>query len=173
MRLAFCAAALVLFLVAGQRAQTTQEKERNLSLYDQGGTYEFHIFQDDSKSYGAKADAMREFLWTHWRSHHLGYMVVKRHPIDQAPNTTYYYLEPDEIGVWHLLMRIQRLEADKKNLKHPRNVTEELQVYNVQRAEYAKDANDDWVFIGPDEKRAPGTYLLVISDKNGKILGYQ
>ncbi len=167
------AAVSFLFLTITLSAMTHPQQERDLKRYVQGGTFELHIFQDHPQSYAAKHDSILDFLWTNWQLRRLAYMFVKRYPIDQPPNTTYYYLEPDNEGTWHLLMRIERLEPDPKHAKRVRHVTEELHVYQLQRAELKKDAQDNWILIPPNDKRDRGTYALVISDKNGKSLGYQ
>jgi hypothetical protein len=153
--------------------QVHVQVERDISRYEKGGTIELYIFRDDDKSYAAKEGQFREFLQAHWRDHRLGYIVVRRHPIDQTANTTHYFIEPDKDGIWHVLMSVHRVEPDPDDHTRGRPVTEELSIYDLRRAEYKKDAVGNWIFIPADAKRSPSSYVLVISDKAGKILGYQ
>ncbi len=70
-------------------------------------------------------------------------------------------------------MKIEHLKPDPDNPKRWRTVVEELSIYEIERAEYKKDSQDNWVVIPPEEVRAPGSYVLLIKDKNRKVLGYQ
>jgi hypothetical protein len=173
MRLSSCLLFVALFELTASWNLTANPQGRNLSRYDNGGSFELRIFQDDPESYADKQGQIREFLWAHWTGHRLGRMVVKRYPIDQPSNTTHYFVEPDSAGSWYLLMRIDRNDLDSHSQKPGMPVTEELYVYEIQRAEYKKDSQDNWIIIPINEKRKPGSYILVIKDKNGKPLGYQ
>jgi hypothetical protein len=63
---------------------------------------------------------MRDFVWQHWEQHRLGYVVFTLHTKEGEPSTSYVFIEPDESGLWHLSVRIERTLIDRRVWSDPK-----------------------------------------------------
>ena len=154
------AIALALFLIgqcysmSGLKAQPFQSSERDLSRYDRIGPFNVPVGENPS-TVSAK---VRDFIWEHWEQHRLGYAVVTFHSKEGEPSTSHIFVEPDESGVWHLSVSIERELIDRRGWSDPKyrgkkiHQTDSYKAYAIKRL--------------PDKD----SYHLRLKDKDGKVI---
>jgi hypothetical protein len=130
------ALALSLLSMLEPKAQIAQSSERDLSRYDKIGPLNVPVMGTDVNSVSAK---IRGFIWNHWEQRRLGYAVVTFHSKEGEPSTSHMFVEPDENGVWHLSVRIERELIDRRGWSDPKyrgkkfNRTDSYKAYAIER----------------------------------------
>jgi len=129
---------------------------RDLKMYDKAGPYVFEFRRGEVNP--KIAAAMREFLWSHWIRHQRGYASSTQSSIEGEASTAWYYVEPDEKGVWRISVRIER-----------RSETVEYDAYIVERIEPPKNRLTEFKRIDDKDNRPAQSYRLVLRDKTGNL----
>jgi hypothetical protein len=124
-------ASLIFFLAApfDLKARIAQSSERDLSRYDKIGPFNVPVMGTDINIVQAK---VRDFIWEHWQQRRLGYAVVTFHSKEGEPSTSHMFIEPDEKGIWHLSVRIERKLLNRK-LRKTINRTDSYKAYSIER----------------------------------------
>src|SRR2546426_888613 len=101
---------------AMQSESLQQKKMRDLSLYEKIGPYTLEL-TIDAQARASKEAEIREFLWNHWQRRRLGQVAVTRYSREGEPSTSAYFVEPDEKGIWHIAVKIDRTLVDRGDSK--------------------------------------------------------
>src|SRR6266542_542901 len=88
-----------------------QSKQRDLSKYDFGGAFEVKVSREGIGRVDAE---VRAFIWRHVKEQQLGYVSVTHYSKEGEPSTSTYFVEQDENGGWHMLVRIERRIIDNR-----------------------------------------------------------
>lgn len=155
---------------AMQSKSLQQKKMRDLSLYEKVGPYNLEL-TIDAQARASKEAEIREFLWNHWQQRRLGQATVTRYSREGEPSTSSYFVEPDEHGIWHIAVKIDRTLVDRGGSKGQHQESVKYDAYFVERIEVPKDGLTARVPIPERETRSPQSYLLALKDKSGKALG--
>ena len=142
---------------------------RDLSRYEKAGPYTIELKLDAQARAKLEAD-IREFLWNHWQQRRLGHVMVTQYSKEGEPSTSSYFVEPDEKGIWHITVKIDRTLVDRGGSKSQHQESVEYEAYLVERIEVPKDGLTARVSIPEGEMRSPQSYLLALKDKTGKAL---
>jgi hypothetical protein len=138
-----------LMLFAGSHA-TKALQPRDLSRYDVVGPFkiDYHSLRQAPEPLEAR---LREFLWTHWREHRLGTVVVTRQYVEGLFRMS-YFVEPDEDGKWAIV-------EDTVNM--PLSVKPELRFSCTEFERVTTDRLRRRLMPIPDsESISPRNYLL-------------
>jgi hypothetical protein len=152
-----------------QSSPLQQKKMRNLSLYEKAGPYNLELMLD-AQVRASKEAAVREFLWDHWQQRRLGQVTVTRYSREGEPSASFYFVEPDERGIWRIAVEIDRTLVDRGGSKNQRHESVEYEAYSVERIEVPKDGLTQRVVIPEAEMRSPESYRLALKDQEGKSL---
>jgi len=145
------------------------QQPRDLSLYDKAGPYVISLNLDAQSRDKMESDA-REFLWSHWHQRRLGHVMVTQYSKEGEPSTSSYFVEPDQKGIWHIAVKIERTLVEREGSKSQHQESVEYKAYLVERIEVPKDGLTARVSIPEGEMRSPQSYLLALKDKTGKAL---
>lgn len=146
-----------------------QAKMRDLSFYDKAGPYTIGLKLDAQARAKIEAE-IREFLWNHWHYRQLGHLVATQYSKEGEPSTSFYFVEPDEKGVWRIAVKIDRTLNDRRDSKGPHRESIEYDAYSVERIEVPKNGLTHRVVIPEKETRSSLLYRLVLKDKEGNLL---
>jgi hypothetical protein len=125
-------------------------RNRDLSIYDQGGEYgcAYLPYNSTVAACNESTARARDFIWKHWREKRRGYVRVRLLSEDTF-DVAHFFVEPDDKGAWRVECRLVR---DYENA-------------------------GDWVFASVSRRRARkydipplGTLMLVFRDKDGKVI---
>jgi hypothetical protein len=130
--------ALLLFLCGGHTALAQTVQKRDLSRYDDGGTFDFN-WGVGPQAHERMRPKLREFLWEHWSQKRLGRVVATFYSIEGDPATYHLYIEPGEDGRWHVVSEFETeccwfysMEKPKRKREHRKGV----EIYDrVERVE--------------------------------------
>lgn len=166
-RILLVAVFAVALLTPGARGDATQEqKPRDLSRYEDGGSYDLSWGRggEDLEAMRAK---LRVFLWEHWSQRRTGRITATLYTIEGDPTKTTFYVEPDGSGAWRVATEYEReccwfygMEG-----KERKRETGKGSYYVVERVfggrdEKAKGFRITWSVIPESEDRQPNTYAL-------------
>ena len=121
-----------------------------MAEYDQGG--HFWCRTRISGKFGNETDKLegekkvRDFIWQNWTEKKLGYIVISCPGID-TQNTSHYFIEPNEKGVWKITSKHFYQSSDDKF------TINESVFYSIERVEN-------------EEK---GEWYLALKSSNGEI----
>ena len=76
--------------------------DRDLSLYEQGKTYDFSLRK--VKTLSAERQQFREFLWKQWAMRRRTKVTAKTYSSEGDPTTSTYYIEPNKNGNWQIVV---------------------------------------------------------------------
>lgn len=145
------------------------QQQRNLSLYDKAGPYVISMNLDAQSRNRMESDA-RNFLWSHWHQRRRGHVMVTQYSKEGEPSISSYFIEPQNEGVWQVVVRVERTLTDRNNSKLKRFVVVEYQTDRVERIQVPKDRLGSSVIIPEGEERPAEAYRLVLKNKEGKVL---
>lgn len=127
---------LPLFVSHTFLAQTTQKRE--LSRYDDGGTFDFN-WGAGPQAHERMRPKLREFLWGHWSQKRMGRVVVTFYSIEGDPTTLNLYVEPGEDGRWRVVSEYENECCWFYSMEKPKRKRERrkgIDIYNtVERVE--------------------------------------
>jgi hypothetical protein len=152
-----------------QSGSLQQAKMRDLSRYEKAGPYTMEL-KLDAKARAKLESDIREFLWNHWQQRRPGQVTITRYSREGEPSTSSYFVEPDEKGVWHIAVKIDRTLVDRGGSTGQHQESVEYDAYSVERIEVPHDGLKPRIVIPRDEMRAPQSYRLVFKDFEGKFL---
>jgi len=141
-----------------------QSKQRDLSKYDFGGAFEVKVSREGIGRVDAE---VRAFIWRHVKEQQLGYVSVTHYSKEGEPSTSTYFVEQDENGGWHMLVRIERRIIDNRESTFSkfRSVVTEYVPDSIQRIDSSNSKP-----IHENAVCAPESYRLLLKDKRGKVL---
>jgi hypothetical protein len=145
--------------------QSSQTKQRNLDGYNK-----FSVNVPVSKNPYPSIAKVRDFIWIHWKERNLGYVEMTLRNKEGEPSTSYIFIEPDEVGVWRVAMRIERELHDRRLVGDPKRTGEiirQTHSYEAYLVDQVKSTKDKPVV---NLKNRRNDYLLRLKDKNGNIL---
>ena len=156
-------------LLSADGAQRERPMRRDLSRYDKAGPYVVDLkVGADARS---KIEAqVREFLWDHWRRRRLGHLASKGYSKEGEPSTSSYFIEPDQAGIWHISVTIERTRFARGGAKGEWQERHEYCAYSLERIEVPNDGLTPRIPIPDGESRPPGEYRLVLKDSGGKTI---
>jgi hypothetical protein len=143
-----------------------QPRERNLRVFEDGGTIKFQA-RDDSPSSEPSAK-LRQFLWNHWIAHRRGVVKQLGYSIEGTSSETNFFIEPGEQGGW-------RIAAEKKyqEMRRPDDIEEKTagyEAYSVRRVKPGRGEPKSRSTI-PRNARIPArSYRLVLFDREGRVI---
>ena len=127
---------LSLFVSHTVFAQTAQR--RDLSRYDDGGTFDFN-WGAGPQAHERMRAKLREFLWEHWSQKKPGRVVVAFYSLEGDPTTHNLYVEPGKGGRWRVVSEYENVCCWFYSLEKPKRKRERrksVDIYNtVERVE--------------------------------------
>jgi len=87
--------------------QSPRPLVRDLSKYDDGKVFEFHV-DDEQQKRDAKIGIVRDFLWNHWIKKRRGFVQVRFWSAGGDPANYDLYIEPGKAGNWRLIADYER-----------------------------------------------------------------
>ena len=162
----FFAVALNTNVVSSQiKESPTIKPDRDLSLYEQGKTYDFSWGKP--KTLRAEHEEFREYLWQKWSNQRRTKVTATFYSIEGDPTTSTYYIEPDESGRWHIIVESESdccwfYAMQKPKKKRERRKFSETYT-NLERAQEVLDGNGlflKWKTIPTDKQLSPQSYML-------------
>lgn len=150
------------YLVFLQPAPKTIFQDRDMSIYDLGGTITdcFNtgpISNKELKDCMVSEKQAREFIYRHWQDKKLAYISFKKNC--DACKETHVFIEPDEKGDWHIVWRSNFSDFERG---FSSNISDE-EMTSV-KYKTATDTEDDYPF-------EIGTKYLIFLDKENNIAG--
>lgn len=145
------------------------QQPRNLNLYDKAGPYVISLNLDAQSRDRMESDA-RAFLWSHWHQRRRGHVMITQYSKEGEPSVSSYFIEPQNEGVWQIVVRVKRTLTDRNHSKGKRFVVVEYQTDLVERIQVPKDRRGPRVLVPAEEERPPEAYRLVLKNKEGKVL---
>jgi hypothetical protein len=143
---------------------------RDLSKYDNGGVYDLTLNRRGEwpRLYGEA----REFIWSHWRGHALGWLRVNEHSVDAWADCS-YFVEPDSTGKWCVRMEVERARAVilppyTESLSKPEK--SEYEAYQLERLAIGVDPRSEEALIPENTIRAGQSYTLLFKSRKGDLL---
>jgi hypothetical protein len=106
--------------------------------------------------------AVRQFVWSQWRTHQRGVAILTRHSKEGDPATQFLYIEPAASGAWQLRVVLERLVTGRRP-SGPVEIVHERLSYTaatVHRIELPHDGLSPRELIDDSVSREPTTYLL-------------
>ena len=133
-------------------------QERELSLYDFGGRQGCGgvYLKTEARRCEASVGKARDFIWKHWREKRRGYVIVKLGSED-AQSDAHIFIEPDELGVWHIAWRWERVFG--MNVK-PGEVGD---MPDIRSVELKRATKKDYRFI------AGASYLSFLGEDGNEV----
>jgi hypothetical protein len=104
------------------------------------------------------SEKIRDFIWRHWQQRRRGYAVVTFHSVEGEPSTSHMFIEPNEDGIWHLSVRIDRKLIDRRGWSNPEfrgKLIDQTDSFDVLTIERLTDGR---------------SYRLRFKDKNGTTI---
>ena len=117
-------------------------QDQNMSEYDKGG--HFWCRTRISGKFGNENDRLegekkvRDFIWQHWTEKKLGYIILSC-PDTDTQNTSHYFIEPDEKGIWKIT------EKHFYQSSNDKFIANESVFYALERVENKEKG--DWYLI--------------------------
>lgn len=130
--------ALLLTLFVGQPTLGQNVQRRDLTRYDDGGTFDFN-WGAGPQAHERMRPKLREFLWEHWSRKKLGRVVAIFYTIEGDPTAHNLYIEPGEDGRWRIVSEYESeccwfYSMEKKKKKRERR--KGVEIYDtVERVE--------------------------------------
>jgi hypothetical protein len=149
---------------------TAGAEVRNLSKYDDGGTYDI--------PYRPRADMLRregqvrDFVWREWRNRRRGRITAAERWID-AGRTLHLIIEPGTAGQWcaHITVEHWRVFVPPPGWKGPTGVqTEKYEACQIERVEVPIDPESEPVRIPANSTRDGESYHLIFKAKSGETV---
>ncbi len=130
--------ALLLSLCVSQAVFAQTDRKRDLSRYDDGGTFDFN-WGAGPQAHERMRPKLREFLWEHWSGRKPGRVVVTFYSIEGDPTTLNLYVEPGEDGRWRVVSEYENECCWFYSMEKPKRKRERrkgVDIYNtVERVE--------------------------------------
>jgi hypothetical protein len=146
-------------------------QEQYLEKYEYGKSYNF---TSRNRILGGvweeQQNQIREFLWEHWKAHHLGYLDETHRNLEGEMTTVRYYIEACNPVDWCVVefFRGVRNERGTKGLRWM--TTRCVTAIKLMRIDKRSSLSGITVEIPEDEIRSPDSYLLRLYDKDGKVI---
>ena len=155
-------------LVVWPSVTAGQEKPRDLTRYDTAGPFTIGVKLNVATRAAMNAE-IRAFIWNHWYQRRLGQLTAIYYSREGDRSDVSYFVEPNEGGVWHLAVTIDRTLRNRRGPgQHRESVAYEAR--DVDRIEIPKTGLAERVEIPEKAKRRPQSYHLVLKDETGKTL---
>jgi hypothetical protein len=77
---------------------------RDIAHYQTRGPYVLHERVITAEDRTLIDEQMREFLWSCWQQQRLGRLITLVFSIEGLPTRTTYFVEPDDKGIWHVVI---------------------------------------------------------------------
>ena len=165
----------LIFLVLALLASSVfaQTAKRDLSGYDEGGTFDFN-WSTGSDAHQRMSPQLRQFVWQHWHNKQRAHVLETFYSIEGDPTTYNLFIEPDTNGRWRVVAEWEReccwFYAMHKP-KRKRERTNGVSVYDiVERIEPSKTKPYAWVIIAEDDPRQ--TYTMRLRESAPKSQDY-
>jgi hypothetical protein len=147
----FLISLLLLFIFGGQSSFAQNRRKRDLTKYDNGGTFDFRwsVVWD---AHERMASTIRDFVWEHWTNKRLGYISRTVYTIEGDPTTYRLFIEPGANQTWHVVLTYRSNCCwfnGLHNPKHKRRIETGVVRYDIV----------DRVPT-PDTSREPNMYML-------------
>jgi hypothetical protein len=144
---------------------------RDLHQYDLAGPYSLHRSSRQAEELPIIEAEIRSFLWTRWRKKRLAHMALVQYSLEGRPTRTWYYLEPDKKGDWHLLIDedITLAAINPASGEHLREAHQYAGSV-LERIDPLNREDKSARVIPETESREPESYILRIRDASGKVL---
>ena len=156
-------------------AQTA--KKRDPLKYDDGGVVDFNWGRHCEFEF--LAERLRDFVWRHFHEHHLGVIEQRAYSIEGDPGYSKIFIEPDEKGVWQIVVEARYECCWFYGMQKPRKKRETTYDYfilkSVERVEAkywqcGREPTSTGKAIAADAVILPGAYQLVLkADPSGKV----
>lgn len=143
----------------------TNKLTPDLSLYDQGKTYDFSWGKP--KTLRAEREEFRDYLWQQWSKQRRTKVTTTFYTIEGDPTTHTYYIEPDKNGRWHIFVEsesdccwfyaMQKPEKKREHRKFNAIYTD------LERVQAVQDKNGlflKWEVISTDKELSSQSYML-------------
>jgi hypothetical protein len=137
--------------------------DRDLCCYENGGLLDINPIQGKQALQGVSK--LRKFLWKHWTERRRGVIATIVHPIDYNSSKVVYFIEPNEHGMWQVI-----IESQRKSLSGWSKNIERIVASEVKRVEIAHDGWSERVEIPQNANRRPESYHLLLKDQRGQFL---
>jgi hypothetical protein len=151
---------LVLFVLSVCAAQTTAK--RDLTRYDQGGTFDF-TWSTGPAAHERMRPLLREFVWRHWSQKQLGRVVATYYTIEGDPTTYNFFIEPDANGRWLVIAEYDSeccwnyaLEKPKRKREHTTGVT----IYDIVDRVVQTNNRSGWLSVTSADFRDSKSYSV-------------
>ena len=95
--------AMSCFALSAQPKPRNQTPVRNISKYDTIDPFVLGnepAFESDYKA----MEEIRSFVWEHWHGRRRGWLSATFYTIEGDKTVSKFFVEPDENGVWHLII---------------------------------------------------------------------
>lgn len=152
-----------------QDSSANRLAQRNLDLYERAGPFTLDLDLDSQSRTNTEAE-IREFLWKHWHQRRLGHLVATWYSKEGEPSTSAYFVEPDEKGIWHIAITINRTLVERTGSKRQLQNTIEYDAYSIERVDVSKGTLGRSIAIPEGETRSPQSYRLRLKDKHEEVL---
>lgn len=143
-------------IIHGQNGELTTKdilQNRNISLYDQGGSIDCREWTPEKGSQPrCDEKKVRDFLWAHGTEKRRGYLRIIYNSVDWW-GTAHIFIEPQEGDTWHIGWRTVSVSL----LPGGRSVIDDLDLNSIERMENKDGGPDDW--------------RIVIKKASGEIFG--
>jgi hypothetical protein len=94
-------AAISIVLVLALNCWSQQSPRRDLTKYEDGGTYDLNWDLAPIKHAEVKA-TIRSFIWTRWKEQRRSRLMVSGYTLEGSPRTIDVYIEPGVSGNWQI-----------------------------------------------------------------------
>ena len=150
-----------------QIASQLELKNRDMSLYDKAGPYKVSALTVYRSELDKAEAEIRTFIWKHWRQRRRAYASLVIVSVEGEPQTTSFFVEPDEGGRWRISLMEERTQVGQGGLRYRHYEVNESFAYAVERIA-PPQGKADRVSIPPGEKE-PGAeaYRLFLKDERG------
>jgi hypothetical protein len=122
-----------------------------------------YVIELTDKDRRSKEGEIREFIWSHWRAHRHGSVLVTSYSKEGLQSNSEYVLENDEQQVWCMKVTVGR-----PDLKDTTNEQTQYRVYGVERIKPPVPEHPSVIPIPEDLNLGGNAYRLVFKDREGK-----
>ncbi|HKQ79166.1 MAG TPA: hypothetical protein VJ810_36060 [Blastocatellia bacterium] len=148
------------------------QTSRNLTRYDDGGSFNFHWGVGPAAAPNQMLPKFRDFLWEHWTQKRLARVVVIISSIEGDPTTYNLFVEPDRNQRWRVIAEYKSwccwFYAMEKPRKRKYVLKKGVTVYDVvERVQISRNDLGNWSIIPEEDRREPDSYFLRLRRTSG------
>lgn len=155
------AVTVMAFVIANGESEKAPSHDRH--RYETGGIIQIDLTEGKKAVDGVVK--LRDFLWRNWVLRKRAIIATIGRGIDSPMSKVLYSIEPNDRGVWQLVIESLGRSPSTGTVKMERFI-----VYDLTRVEIVDDGYSDRTEIPDVANRRPESFHLILKEERGRVL---